>query len=449
MKNILLLGAGRSATSLIHYLLDQASRYGWRVIVADMDLRLAERKVASHTHGQAVKLNVRNVPKRRELVKHADVVISLLPVQFHFLVVKDCLHFKKHLMTASYLSKEMIGLDAEARDLQIMMMGELGLDPGLDHMSAMRLTEKLKGTGHKITSFRSYTGGLISPESIDNPWKYKFTWNPWKVVTAGKGTAQYLFNGQYKYIPDNRLFLQTQSLTVEGAGELEAYINRDSLLYRDSYGLQDASTFIRFTLRYPGYCRAWHTFVHLGWTDDSYPILDIGRFTYAQLIESYLAAVPEGETSGTLEHRFASFLGVDEQGPEMEKLRWLGIFSQTPINLKIGSPAEMLLDLLLTKWELKKDDRDLVVMHHAIESERQGKRTKVTSSLVIKGDDSENTAMAKLVGLPLGIFVKLLMMGKIESRGVHIPVIGEFYEPVLKELEDYGVSFVESEESLP
>jgi len=447
MKNILLLGAGRSATVLIDYLLEQATQQGWRLNVADIDLELAKRKVGNHPAGKALKLNVRNVPRRRELVRSADIVISLLPVQYHYLAVKDCVRFKKHLITASYLSKELLGLDTEARDLQILMMGELGLDPGIDHMSSMRIIQRLKASGHKIISYRSYTGGLIAPESIDNPWQYKFTWNPWKVVTAGKGTAQYLFNGQYKYIPNNRLFLHTHPLSVDGVGQLEAYINRDSLLYRDQYGLHDASTLIRFTLRYPGYSRAWHAFVQLGWTDDSYPILELGQFTYAKLLEAYLAAVPDGEPGATREKRLASFLGITVDDPVMDKLRWLGIFSDERIHLKIGSPAEMLLDLLLRKWELKENDHDLVVMHHAIECERDGLRKKVTSSLVMKGEDSRRTAMAKLVGLPLGIFVKLMMLGKIESRGVHIPVMSEFYEPVLHELENYGVSFVEKEES--
>lgn len=445
MKKILIVGAGRSATALINYLLEQADAHGWQVVVADFDKELAERKVGKHPSGKALRLNVRNVPKRRELVAEADVVVSLLPVGLHYLIVRDCLKFKTHLVTASYLTNEMLGLDAEARDNAILMMGEMGLDPGIDHMSAMKTLAELRRGDRKITGFRSYTGGLIAPESIDNPWSYKFTWNPWNVVTAGKSTAQYLFNGNYKYIPYNRVFAQAHEVEVDGVGTLEAYINRDSLLYKSQYGLDNVPTLMRCTLRYPGYCKAWNALVQLGLTDDSYPIIDIGSFTYRKLVESYLAAVPKDQVKNSTEERLRAFLASHADSDVLGRLEWLGLLDDERINLKNASPAEMLLDLLLRKWSLKDDDKDMVVMHHVFEYEEGNEQKQLTSTLLMKGENRSDTAMSRLVGLPLGIFVKLLMLGKIEARGVHIPVMSEFYEPVLEELEEKGVRFVETE----
>lgn len=444
-KNILVLGAGRSATSLINYLLDQASRYDWLVVVADSDKDLAERKVGDRSHGKGTRLNVRNATQRRALVRESDVVISLLPVSLHHLVVSDCIQFKKHLITASYLSKEMIALDEQARHSGIMIMGEVGLDPGIDHMSSMRMIKQLKDSGHTVKSYRSYTGGLIAPENADNPWQYKFTWNPRNVVTAGKGTAQYMLDGKPKYVPPQRIFLEAGTVEVDPVGQLEAYVNRDSLQYRQHYGLDEVPTIIRYTLRYPGFCCGWQALVQLGWTDESYVISDVGRHTYAQLLESFLPADPH---QSNLEIRMARFLGIEAKDPVMDKLRWLGIFSNEKVSTRSGSPADVLLDLLLRKWEMHDADRDMVVMHHALECEKDGKGKRVTSSLVMKGQDSPNTAMAKLVGLPLGIFAKLLLTGKIESRGVHLPVKREFYGPVLNELEELDVRFVESTEAV-
>ena len=313
MRNILIFGAGRSATVLIEYILEEARQYDWHVTVADADERLAERKVASHPNGKAIGLDIKSRKKRNELIHEADVVVSLLPVSLHYQVVKDCIKHRKHVVTASYLSNEMYGLEDEVREAAIIMVGEMGLDPGIDHMSAMERIHQLTGEGCQMVGFKSYTGGLVAPESIGpNPWKYKFTWNPRNVVLAGQGTAQYLREGQYKYIPYNRVFEQTQLVEVPGLGKLEAYANRDSLLYKTVYGLQNIPTLIRGTLRYPGYCRAWNAFVKLGWTDDSYPIIGSNEMTYRDMVESYLMGVfhvyPEGYT---LQNRLADFLNID------------------------------------------------------------------------------------------------------------------------------------------
>ncbi len=449
MQHILILGAGRSATVLIHYMLEEASRYGWQVTVADADMTLAERKVQGHSHGIPLQLDITNDAQRHDAVSKADVVVSLLPVNLHYLVVKDCITYRKHVVTASYVSNEMYSLEQEIRDAAIMMVGEMGLDPGIDHMSAMEKIHSLRDSGCEIESFKSFTGGLVAPESCDNPWKYKFTWNPRNVVLAGQGTAQYFKEGRHKYIPYNRVFEQTEYVHIEGAGEFEAYANRDSLLYKTVYGLDNIPTLIRGTLRYPGYCRAWNSFVKLGWTDDTYPIIESDKMTYRQLVEAYLEGVwKEYPVGYTLQKRLADFLRIDHQDEIIRKLEWLGIFEDKPIRLKNASPAQILQDLLLEKWAMHPEDKDMVVMQHQFVYKQKGERIRLSASMVLKGEDDQVTAMAKLVGMPIGIFVKQIMLGRIQFTGVHIPVIKAIYEPVLAELHDHGVSFTEKEEVL-
>ena len=445
MKRILVFGAGRSATVLIRYLLEESRKHNWLLTVADADGLLAAQKVNGHPNGKAIGLDIKKYQKRQALIRQSDVVVSLLPVAMHYTVVKDCIRYRKHVVTASYLSNEMYGLNEKVREAAIIMVGEMGLDPGIDHMSAMEKIHQLRSQGSEMVGFRSFTGGLIAPESVgDNPWKYKFTWNPRNVVLAGQGTAQYLREGKFKYIPYNRVFLQTETIVVPGIGELEAYANRDSLLYKTVYGLDGIPTLIRGTLRYPGYCEAWNAFVKLGWTDDSYPIIESEKMTYRQLVESYLHGVyhsyPE---SYSLQQRLAEFLELDPEGDVMQKLEWLGIFEPKPIRLKNATPARILEDLLMEKWTLSPEDKDLVVMQHQFEYKVKDKTERLHASLVMQGQDTLSTAMAKLVGLPIGIFVKLIMQGKVITTGVHVPVIPEIYEPVLDELKDLGVMFKE------
>lgn len=442
MKKILIIGAGRSATILIRYILEQAKANDWQVTVADADLELAEEKVNGHPSGRAIPLNISSRKKRMEAISSADVVVSLLPVGMHYLVVKDCIRFRKHVVTASYLSQEMYGLESAVREAAIIMVGEMGLDPGIDHMSAMQMIHQMRNDGKEIVAFKSYTGGLIAPDSNDNPWNYKFTWNPRNVVLAGQGTAQYLRDGEYKYIPYNRIFEQTEEIEVKGMGKFEAYANRDSLLYKSIYGLENIPTLIRGTLRYPGYCKAWNSFVKLGWTDDSYPIIDSENMNYRQLVEAYLSGpFRKSVNNDPLNKRLADFLQLDVDGEVMEKLEWLGIFNDTLIGVKNATPAAILQKILLDKWSLSKEDHDMVIMQHQFDYKEKNELRQHKSTLVIMGEDHLNTAMAKLVGLPIGIFVKLIMKGKIKARGVHIPVIREIYEPVLDELHDHGVRF--------
>ncbi len=441
MKSILIIGAGRSSTSLIQYVLVQASEHGWTVTVADADPDLASRKVAGHPSGRAAWLDVTKPNDRKDLIRRADVVVSLLPAHLHIEVAHDCIKLKKHLITASYVSKEMYELGDRVSEHSLIFMGEMGLDPGIDHMSAKKKIDEIISQGGTIKSFRSYTGGLIAPESDDNPWHYKFTWNPRNVVLAGQGTAQYLQDGKYKYIPYHQLFDRFDIVDILDIGEYEVYPNRDSLLYREIYGLTDIPNIVRGTLRYPGFCKAWSALVKLGLTDHSFPILQSSRLSYHELIEAFLP-----DSQGTLKERVARFLDEDVDSPVMEKLQWLGLFSRRKINIHQGTPAMIMEDLLLEKWEMKPDDNDMILMQHEFEYELGGQQYISRSTLSMKGEDNQNTAMSKLVGLPLGIFVKLVMLGDIDTPGVQIPVDSKVYNPVLAELADYGVVFKEKDD---
>ena len=438
MNKILILGAGRSATALINYLLDEASKNGWYVTVADSNLKAAQKKVGDHPGGRAIWLNVTNTEDRKIVIAKADVVISLLPPFLHTMVAEDCLLLSKHLLTASYVSQGFYSKADEVRKKALIFMGELGLDPGLDHMSAMQRINEIRDNGGKITAFRSFTGGLIAPESDDNPWHYKISWNPRNVVLAGQGTAQYIKGGKYKFIPYHRLFTQAVPIEIQGMGTYEVYANRDSLLYRNSYGLEDIPQLIRGTIRYTGYCAAWNALIKIGFTNADFPIMHSENLTYYQLTEAFLGIRNKG---CTLKECIAKLVGTTVDSDIMKKLEWLGIFSRKKINLIDATPAKILEELLVEKWALKEDDKDMVIMQHEFEYAKAGKNYLLTSTLVMKGENSSNTAMAKLVGLPLGITAKMVMAGKLTTPGVNIPVLPEVYTLVLDELEKMGIEF--------
>lgn len=444
MNNILIIGAGLSSSSLIKYVLEQAAERSWFVTVADAQLESAEKKVKNHPNGRAVWLDVMKVNDRRDLIGRADVVVSILPAHLHLEVAHDCVKLKKHLITASYVSQEMYRLGDEARDRELIFMGEMGLDPGIDHMSAMKVINEIKENGGKITAFRSYTGGLIAPESDDNPWHYKITWNPRNVVLAGQGTAQYLENGKLRYTPYHRLYKERRVIDIPEVGQMEAYANRDSLLYREAYGLADIPNILRGTLRYDGFCEAWDALIQIGLTDADFPILHSGEITYHELMDAYV----DQYAGGSLKDRVAELLGQDINSAVMKKLEWLGVFSKKKIKLPNATPALILEHLLRDKWKLKPNDKDMVVMHHEIEYEKKGEKRMRISSMSKKGVNAEDTAMAQTVGLPMAIFVKLVVEGKIKSRGVQIPVMKEVYEPVLSELEQHGIVFKEIDRKL-
>ncbi|MCS7037273.1 MAG: saccharopine dehydrogenase C-terminal domain-containing protein [Saprospiraceae bacterium] len=443
-KKVLVLGAGRSATALIDYLLEHASAGDYRVVVADAQAELARQKVGGHLRGEAVGLDAADVSARRVLVEACDVAVSLLPPALHVEVARDCLALGKHLVTASYVSEALRALDAEARARGLVFMNELGLDPGIDHMSAVQRIRHIRAQEGRITAFYSSTGGLVALESDDNPWHYKFSWNPRNVVLAGQGVAQYLEGGRLRFIPYQRLFEQYRLIQVPNMGEWEVYANRDSLQYRSAYGLEEAETLFRGTIRHRGFCDGWNALVRLGLTESSFIVPNSETMTYAGLVEALLG---NGGGAGSLQERVARLLNLKEgdSSAVVKQLEWLGLFEERPIGLKNASPAQALEHLLLEKWAMQPHDRDMVIMQHIFEYVLEGRQRRLTSTLVAKGDDSVHTAMARLVGWPAGIFARRLLAGATAPTGVRIPTDAEVYEPVMAELEAMGVHFVEED----
>ncbi len=445
MHRILLLGAGRSTASLISYLLGQAAARDWHLTIGDLTTAHLEGARARHpAHLTLLPFDINQPANLAELVEAADVVISMLPAAFHLPVARACVRQRRDLVTASYVSPEIAALHESALAAGVTLVMECGLDPGLDHLSAMQVIDRLRAEGATITSFRSYCGGLVAPESDTNPWHYKFTWNPRNVVVAGQGTAKYLHNGAYRYVPYQQLFKHTETITVPGYGAFEGYPNRDSLSYRAPYGLEAIPTILRGTLRRPGYAQAWDALVQLGLTDDSYQVEDAEHLTYGQWLAAYLPT--EVGADAELAARVAQFLRLD--GPHhdvIQKLEWAGLFSDEIIGLPHATPAQILEKRLMTKWSLEPDDRDMVVMQHLFTYRAAGEEAErqLTSSLVVIGDDAVNTAMAKTVGLPVGLVAARLLAGQLTRRGVVIPTTPDLYEPLLAELATVGIQFVE------
>jgi saccharopine dehydrogenase-like NADP-dependent oxidoreductase len=442
MQTILVLGAGRSSVYLIDYLLKNATQNDWKVIVADLSIQLARTKIRKHERGEAAGLDIHNEQELVKLVEKANVVVSLLPPAMHIDIARLCLRLGKNLLTASYTSPEMLKLEHEVKQKGLLFLNEMGLDPGIDHMSAMKIIDKLKSDGAKITSFKSYCGGLIAPESDTNPWYYKFTWNPKNIVLAGQGTAKYLEDGIFKYVPYHQLFKRIDTFYFNKLGEYKGYINRDSLKYQEAYGLASVNTLIRGTLRKTGFCKAWDIFVQLGMTDDTYDISFKGKLTKKQFMKSFLP-------SSTLPTRknLAHYLNLPLDDESLMKIGWLGFFEDEEIDIGPTTPANILLKILEEKWRLEPEDKDLVVMQHQIVYEEKGKEHLIISSMIETGMDREKTAMAKTVGLPLGIGCKLVLQNKITAKGVLIPTIKEIYEPVLEELREFGIVFKEEEKA--
>ncbi len=439
-KSILVLGAGRSSSALISYLIHHSKKLHWTITVGDVSLEAAQERVGHHA--KAIFFDVQNMNSSREAIQSADVVISMIPASFHPQVARICLSLNKHLLTASYVSEEMKSFQEEAVRKNLLFLNECGLDPGIDHMSAMQLIDGIKEKGGELLSFESFTGGLIAPETDpENPWRYKFTWNPRNVVMAGQGTAKFLQHGQFKFIPYQQLFKRITSVTVPGYGEFEGYANRDSLKYRESYGLQHIQTMLRGTLRNKGYCSAWNVLVQLGCTDDSYLMEGVAAMSHRDFINSFLDFDPHQ----SVEEKMTSQFNLKKEGSEFSRLAWSGFFSKEPIGLPSGTPAQVLEHILNKKWKLNPVDKDLVVMWHRFVFNLEGKKKEIQASLVAKGDDSINTAMAKTVGLPLAIAARLLLENKIKTRGVAIPTTKDFYEPILEELKGLGIELNERE----
>lgn len=441
MKEILVLGAGLSTTSLIQYLLQNAEKYDWHITVADIDKNLAGKKVNGQTRGKAVAFDINDDLESWRTIAKADIIISMLPAFMHHFVAKKCIDLRKPMLTASYVTDEIKQYDELAKKAEIPILMELGVDPGIDHMSAMRILNRIKKMGGEILSFYSFTGGLVAPESDNNPWNYKLTWNPRNVVMAGNGVSKYIQQGRYKYIPYFRLFDRLVSRKILNYGDFEAYANRDSLSYREIYGLKNIPSMYRGTLRRPGFTKAWNIFVNLGATDDSYQMENSENMTYRDFINSFM----QYEPNVPVEIKLQNYSPNAADPVVFEKLKWLGIFDQRKIGLKHATPAQILQKLISEKWAMDPDDKDLLIMQHEFKY-TMGQETKmIISAMAIIGENRDNTAMAKTVGLPLGIATKLLATGKINKTGIHRPTDKDMYEPILQELETFGISFKETE----
>ena len=443
MRKILIIGAGRSATSLIQYLIDKAEAEQLQLFIADLSLELAQQKTKNQAHTTALALDIFNAEDRAAAIQQVDLVISMLPAHLHIEVAKDCLVYKKHLVTASYISEAMQELDQEVKANKLIFMNEIGLDPGIDHMSAMKVIDEIREQGGKMLLFESFCGGLVAPESDTNLWNYKFTWAPRNVVLAGQGgAAKFIQEGKYKYIPYHKLFRRTEFLHVEGYGKFEAYANRDSLKYRSVYGLEDVLTLYRGTIRRVGYSKAWNMFVQLGMTDDSYILDDSEHLSYREFTNLFLPYHP----TDSVEIKMRLQLGIEQDDSMWDKLVELDIFNPNKkVGLKNATPAQILEKILSDQWTLAPQDKDMIVMYHKFGYELHGQQKQIDSKMVCLGDDQLYTAMAKTVGLPVAMAALLILNGKITTPGVQLPMRKEVYEPLLQELEQYGIHFVESE----
>ena len=443
MKNILIIGAGKSSSALIKYLLDTSEQENLFLTIGDISTENAHKLINNHQNATAIVLDVFDKKQREEQIQKANLVISMLPARFHADVAKDCITYNKHMVTASYISDEMKALDAAAKKKGLVFMNEIGLDPGIDHMSAMQVIDRIKNAGGKMLLFESFCGGIVAPESDNNLWNYKFTWNPRNVVLAGQGgAAMFIQEGTYKYIPYHKLFKRSEFLEVTGNGKFEAIANRDSLKYRSVYGLDDIPTMYRGTIRKVGFSRAWNIFVQLGMTDDSYTIEESENMSYRDFINLFLAYSP----SDSVELKLRSYLKIDQDDVMWEKLVELDIFNPNKkISLKNATPAQMLQSILEESWTLNENDKDMIVMQHLFGYELNGERFQIESSFVVLGENQTYTAMSKTVGLPVGIAAVNILKGKIKTPGVQIPISKEVYEPILKELENYGIKFTEKE----
>jgi saccharopine dehydrogenase-like NADP-dependent oxidoreductase len=443
MRQILIIGAGRSASSLIQYLLNKSNEENLHLTIGDLSMELAQRKTNNHPNATAIALDINNATQRQAEIQKADIVISMLPAHMHIEVAKDCVTFQKNMVTASYISDAIQSLDAEVKAKGLVFMNEIGLDPGIDHMSAMKVIDDIKAKGGKMILFESFCGGLVAPESDTNLWNYKFTWAPRNVVLAGQGGAsKFIQEGKYKYIPYHKLFRRTEFLEVEGYGRFEGYANRDSLKYRSVYGLDDVLTLYRGTIRRVGFSKAWNMFVQLGMTDDTYVMEDSENMSYRDFINSFLPYSP----TDSVEIKTRLQLGIEQDDIMWDKLLELDLFNPNKkVGLQNATPAQILERILNDSWSLQPDDKDMIVMYHKFGYELNGERKQIDSKMVCIGDDQTYTAMAKTVGLPVAMATLQILNGNIKTPGVQLPIRPEVYNPILKELETFGVIFKETE----
>lgn len=434
MKQIILFGAGKSATSLIDYLKKNAPSHLWQITIADSNLDMAERKVAGHPLARAVQIDILNERQRAELIGKADLVISMMPHQFHSLIAQDCLRLKKNLINASYVDPWINEHKREIEDAGLLFLCEMGLDPGIDHMSAMQELDKIKSQGGKLLSFKSHCGGLVAAESDNNPWHYKISWNPGNVVSAGCAGALYMENGKEVTIDYKDLYHKVVPINIEGQGPMVYYPNRDAFRYMDIYGLSEVPTFMRTTLRHPDFCKGWKYIVDWNLTGEDQQY-DTSSMTPASFFREHFKRM------GLTEKATQVITASDLFSSQME---CLGLHDENAIiGLGVVNQSRIMRFLLESRLNLRGKEKDLIIMLHEFEyTLPEGSHRFINSLLVSTGEDSEHTAMAKSVGLPQAIAAKLVLEEKfINLKGVHIPTLKEIYAPILKELAILGLSF--------
>lgn len=438
MKKILILGAGLVAKPLVRYLLDQPD---FKVEVASRTVSKAVKLVDNHPNGTAKELNLKNEEGLRDEVAQADIVISMVPYSFHPKVAKYCIDFRKHMVTTSYVSEIMKNLDVEAKKSGILILNEVGLDPGIDHMEAMRIIHEVEEKGGKITSFTSYCGGLPAPEANTNPFGYKFSWSPIGVLLAGKNSAQYLMDGQQIFIPSENLFENYKTIHIEGLGDFEGYPNRNSLPYIELYHIESTHTMLRGTLRNRGWCQTMKKIVDLGLLDEEKK--EWSSKTYAGFLRQILGVSEEAD----LKESLASRLNIEIDSDVIRRLEWLGLLDDDPLPMETGSALDILGAKMLEKLQYEKGERDMIILQHTFEAAYpNGKQEKITSTLIDFGIPGGDSSMARTVGLPAAIGTKLVLEGQIKEIGVHIPVSPPIYKPILKELKGMGIEFKEKKE---
>lgn len=441
-KVILVLGAGRSSSSLIAHLLGQSEGEGWEIHVGDLDLSAAVSKVKGHPRGHAFQMSASDATDRDTRIASADLVISMLPAFMHPEVARVAIEAGVHVLTPSYVSDDMKALDARAKAQGVLVLNEMGLDPGIDHMSAMQVIDDIREAGGTMVSFASYCGGLVAPASDDNPWHYKLSWNPRNVVLAGQGgAATFLDRGRVRMVPPHKTFQALTPVEV-GGRKYDGYPNRDSLGYRELYGLKGIQSLVRGTLRGEGFCQAWDVLVQLGMVRDDASLEWPSGTTWAGWTRTFLPADLDGV--GTVREAVAH--ATEAEADALDKLAWLGLFDEAkgPASLE-GTPAQIVEALVTDRWVLGANDRDMIVMWHKFEYDLEGERKAKTSSLSLEGKDSTFTAMSDTVGLPMALAVKPMLEDTFGTTGVDVPMSKTYYAPLLAGLAELGIVFEERE----
>ncbi len=432
MKKVLILGAGLVSRPHVNYLLDQPDFF---VTCASRTVSKAEKLVGDHPRGKAISLNVKDDEKLEKLVSENDLAVSLLPYTYHVKIAKLCMKYGKNMVTTSYVSDNMNALDNEAKAAGVLLLNEIGVDPGIDHMSAMRVIHNVKNNGGRIVSFKSYCGGLPAPEANTNPWGYKFSWSPRGVVMAGKNSAKYIMDNKVIEIPGPELFATNWKVDIPGFGELEAYPNRNSVPYKEIYNIEDTETMFRGTLRYPGWCITMKKIVDLGILDDE-KVYDIDNLSYGEFMKNFITASKYED----LKKDLAAKWDLDESSNPIYRMEWLGILSDEKIGIEKGTAMDVFCKILLDKLQYNQGERDLLILHHEFGAEYPDKKQNITSTMIDYGIPNGDSSMSRTVGLPAAIAVKLILNGVIKETGVHIPVKPEFYEPILEKLKNQNIT---------